>query len=139
MRKFTLLVLCVVITTLALAQQKGKASITIFSEQSSPIENATIELLRSKDSVLVKAAITDKTGIAEFENIGFSSYIVRASAVGMNTSYTSSFSIAESQTSFELPSIKLTPKPASQMQGVTVTAKKPFIQKLSDRIVVNGA
>ena len=137
MRKFTLIVLCVLITTLALAQQKGKASITIFNEQSSPIENATVELLRSKDSVLVKAAITDKTGIAEFENIGFSSYIVRASAVGMNTSYTSSFSVDESQTSIALPAIKLNPKPASQMQGVTVTAKKPFIQKLSDRIVVN--
>jgi iron complex outermembrane receptor protein len=137
MRKFTLSVLCVLMTTLAFAQQKGKASITILNEQKLPAENVTVELLRSKDSVLVKTSITDKAGIAEFENIGFNSYIIRASAVGMNNGYTNSFSVTESQTSIELPSISLTPKPASQLQNVTVSAKKPFIQKLSDRIVVN--
>lgn len=137
MRKFSLFVLCTVITTLASAQQNGKISITVFNEQKSPVENATVELLRSKDSLLVKAALTDKSGIAEFENIPFNFYIIRASSIGKNAGYTNAFTLSESQTSLQLPPISLTAKPTSQLRAVTVTAKKPFIQKLSDRIVVN--
>ena len=137
MKNFTLIVLCVLSTAFVYAQQKGKISLTVFNEQKTPVENATVELLRSKDSVLVKATLTDKAGIAEFENISFNSYIIRASAVGLNTGYTNAFTTSESQTSVELPSVGLTQKPASQLQNVTVAAKKPFIQKLSDRIVVN--
>jgi iron complex outermembrane recepter protein len=59
MRKFIVFVSLVLLTTLATAQQIGKVSVTIFNEQSSPVENATIELLRSKDSLLVKSAISD--------------------------------------------------------------------------------
>ena len=35
------------------------------------LENATVELIKAKDSSLVKVAITDKNGIAEFEKISF--------------------------------------------------------------------
>jgi iron complex outermembrane recepter protein len=137
MRNFTLLLLCVAMTTLALAQQKGKASITVLNEQKLPVENATVELLGGKDSALLKTALTDKNGNADFENISLKSYIIRVSSFGMNTSYTNAFTLNESQTSINLPSISLTSKPSSQLQNVIVSAKKPFIQKLSDRIVVN--
>jgi iron complex outermembrane recepter protein len=137
MRNFTLLLLCVAMTTLALAQQKGKASITVLNEQKLPVENATVELLGGKDSALLKTALTDKNGNADFENISLKSYIIRVSSFGMNTSYTNAFTLNESQTSINLPSISLTSKPPSQLQNVIVSAKKPFIQKLSDRIVVN--
>lgn len=137
MRKFTLLSLCVLITTLALAQQKGKASITVLNEQNQPVENAIVELLRSNDSAFIKAAISDKTGSADFENLGFNTYIIRASSVGMKANYSNSFSLNETQAAIQLPPISLASKPSSQLQNVTVSAKKPFIQKLSDRIVVN--
>jgi outer membrane receptor protein involved in Fe transport len=125
------------ISVCAMAQQKGKLSLSVFNEQKSPLENATVELLRSKDSGLVKTAITDKAGLAEFENINFNSYLIRVSSVGMKTAYTNAITLNESQTSIQLPSISLVANAASQMQGVTVTARKPFIQKLTDRIVVN--
>src|SRR5436190_7165961 len=137
MKNFTLFVLCVLSVSFVFAQQKGKASITIFYDQQLPVENATVELLRSKDSGLVKTALTDKAGLAEFENIGLNSYIIRATVVGLKTGYSNLFTINESQLSMELSSISLVAKPAAQMQTVTVAAKKPFIQKLNDRIVVN--
>lgn len=137
MRKFTLFLSLVLIAVFVRAQQNGKVSIIVSNEQNLPLENATVELLRSKDSVLVKTAISDKSGLAEFENIKFNSYIVRASAVGLNTTYTNSFSLNESQALVQLPSISLKQRPASQMQNVTIAARKPFIQKLTDRIVVN--
>ena len=137
MKNFTLIVFFVLCTSFVFAQQKGKVSLTIFNDQQLPVENATVELLRSKDSGLVKTALTDKTGLAEFENIGFNSYIIRATVVGFKTGYCNLFTINESQPSMELSSISLVAKPAAQMQTVTVAAKKPFIQKLNDRIVVN--
>jgi outer membrane receptor protein involved in Fe transport len=137
MRKFTLFISLILIASFARAQQNGKISVTVFNDQNLPVENATVELLRSKDSILVKTALSDKSGLTEFENIKFNSYILRAAAVGLNTTYTNSFALNESQTLVQLPSISLKQMPASQLQNVTVSAKKPFIQKLTDRIVVN--
>jgi len=97
MKNFTLFVLCVLSTIFAFAQQKGKVSLTILNDQKLPVENATVELLRSKDSGLVKTALTDKTGIAEFENISLNSYIIRATAVGLKTGYSNPFTINESR------------------------------------------
>src|SRR5205085_12079710 len=52
------------------------------------------------------------------------------------TEYSSPFSLSAEQATITLPTITLLPK-TSQLGGVTVTGRKPFIQKLSDRIVVN--
>jgi iron complex outermembrane recepter protein len=138
MRKITLLFVCACYCFFAFAQnQKAKISITALSDQNTAIENATVELLKAKDSVLLKTALSDKTGLAEFENINPGNYIIRISAVGSNTTYTQPFILNEGQSSLTLPKLHLLPKQGSQLQAVTVTAKKPFIQKLSDRIVVN--
>lgn len=117
--------------------EKGKASIRIVNDQKLPVENATVELLRSKDSSLVKTAISDKNGLIEFDNIPFATYLVKISSINHAITYTAPFSIDRSLTSASLPEVVLAIKSATQMQGVTVTAKKPFIQKLNDRIVVN--
>jgi hypothetical protein len=124
----------------ALAQgsaPRGKATITILNDQKQALENATVELLRSKDSTLVKTAITDKNGAAEIDNIALGTYIIRASMVNYAAAYSPSFDITTEQIAVILPSINMVPKASTEMQGVTVTARKPFIQKLSDRIVVN--
>jgi hypothetical protein len=115
---------------------RGKISVTIVSDQQSAIENATVELLKAKDSSLVKVAITDKNGVAEFENISFGSYILKASSAGRVTQLSSSFNLSSDQSLVTVPKIGLQPD-AKQLGNVTVTGKKPFIQKLNDRIVVN--
>src|SRR6266496_6256544 len=121
----------------AMAQtNRGKISVTILNDQQSPVENATIELLKAKDSSLVKIAITDKNGVAEFENINFGNYILKASNAGKLAQLSSSFNLSSEQSSLTVPEIILQPD-AKQMGNVTVTGRKPFIQKLSDRIVVN--
>lgn len=137
MKKFALFISFILLTVFVSAQPKNKISIAVFNDQQLPVENATVELLRSKDSVLIKTALTDKNGVAEFENIAFNSYIIQVTAVGFNTDYSKPFMVSESQNLLELPSVRLSLKQAAQLQNVIVTAKKPFIQKLSDRIVVN--
>jgi len=116
--------------------QRGSVRVNIVNDQEAALENATVEVIKKKDSALVKAAITDKNGMAELENIRFGDYLLRVSMVNHSTQYSSSFSLTAEQSSLAIPKIVLTPK-TGQLSSVTVTARKPFIQKLSDRIVVN--
>ncbi len=81
--------------------------ITIINEKQTALENATIELLKSKDSSLVKSAITDKNGLAEFEKIAAGTYIVKASYINYASQYSDSFKVALQQTSVEIPTISL--------------------------------
>ena len=135
--KKLLLVILTLWSCIANAQTtRGKISVTVVNDQQSAIENATVELLKTKDSSLVKVAITDKNGVAEFENISFGNYLVKASSAGSVLQLSSSFSLSSDQSHVTVPQIMLQPD-AKQLGNVTVTGKKPFIQKLNDRIVVN--
>lgn len=136
MKKLTLLMLCVFSICFVFAQDKGKISIKIVNDKNIPAENATAELLRSKDSSLVKTALADKSGIAEFDALPFGSYFIKVSAIGLKTFYTQKFDITGSQPIMEVPPVSLV-QDVNQLQNVTVATKKPFIQKLNDRIVVN--
>lgn len=138
MKRILLLSACFLLCLSSFAQErKGKITATILSDGNVPVENATIELLRSKDSALVKTAISDKNGKAELEPVPINTYLVRASSINHSTTYSAVFSLDSSKPVLVLTAIRLPAKKATEMQGVTVTAKKPFIQKLSDRIVVN--
>ncbi|HEY0355794.1 MAG TPA: TonB-dependent receptor, partial [Flavisolibacter sp.] len=138
MRKILVLVLNCVIMISSFAQSPtGKASVTVLNEKNVPVESATVELLRSKDSSLVKVALTDKSGLAEFDKLGFDQYFMKVSAVSYDTRQTGTFDLKESHPEMELPAVSMAVRSNNQMQNVTITAKKPFIQKLSDRIVVN--
>jgi hypothetical protein len=137
MRKLVLTIGCVVYCLLVIAQSpKGSVEVHIINEQRSSLENATVELLRSKDSSLARTAITDKNGTAEIENISFGSYLLKISMVNHATQYSNVFTIGAEQTSLRVPEIALPPR-STDIGGVTVTSRKPFIQKLTDRIVVN--
>jgi len=137
MKKFTSFSLSVFFFVIAFGQtSRGKVSVIIVNEQQSALENSNVELLRSKDSGLVKIAIADKNGIAEFENIVFGNYLLRISMIGYDRQYSAGFSLSADQPLAELPKILLK-QSSVEMKEVTVAGKKPFIQKLSDRIVVN--
>ena len=129
--------LCAVIITLTLSAQdnkRSKVNLTVKDDKGVPLENATVQLMRSTDSALVKATITDGTGKAEIENVPHGSYILKVTIVNFITHYTSAFPV--DQEVVESPSINLQRRSA-EMKEVVVSAKKPFIQKLTDRIVVN--
>jgi hypothetical protein len=136
MRKLVLMICSVVYSLLAEAQSKGSLSVHITNDQQTSLENATIELLRSKDSSLARTAITDKSGIAEIDNIIFGSYLLKVSMVNHAANYSTVFTVSAEQASITLPDIILSAS-STAMSGVTVTARKPFIQRLTDRIVVN--
>ena len=71
--------------------QRGKITVNVVNDLGTVVENATIELRKTKDSSLAKIAITDKYGLAEFENILFGSYFVKASLVNYTPQYSTVF------------------------------------------------
>lgn len=130
----TLITICMLHT--GYAQQSGKVSLLIRNEQQSAFENVTVELLKAKDSSLVKVAITDQNGFAQFFNIPWGDFLVKTSAINYNIAFSPVFSLTAAAPEQQLASIRLERK-STQLSTVTVAAKKPFIQKLTDRIIVN--
>src|SRR5437868_5654998 len=132
-----ILVLLVVISFTRLCAQTtntGNITVTVRNENKDALENTTVQLIKGADSSLVKVAITDGQGIAEFEHIAFGSYLIKATMVNYTAAYSALFNVS-SGGQLRIP-VSLTKK-SSEMKEVIVEGKKPLIQKLSDRIVVN--
>ena len=114
--------------------QTSKISGAISDEQGKALASSTISLLKAKDSSLVKAAVSDKSGLYQFINIKDGTYFVAASSVGYSRKATQPFEVKGSDVS--VPSFALKQLPGN-MSGVTVTAKKPFIETRLDKTIVN--
>lgn len=138
MNKTFLLFIAILFAPVAFGQTTtGKILINLLNEQNTPVESATIELFKAADSSLVKTSLSDPKGTAEFDNLSLGSYYCRISSVGYSTKNSDVISVNENNSAVTVPAIKLQAVQPQQMQAVTVTAKKPFIQRLNDRIVVN--
>jgi iron complex outermembrane receptor protein len=97
---------------------------------------ATVSLLKAKDSSLVKVAVTDSAGNFSFENVKEGSYIVSASSTGHLKVYSNSFALNSAENSKELGVLQLK-EDNKTLSAVTVTAKKPFIERKLDRTIIN--
>jgi iron complex outermembrane recepter protein len=116
--------------------QRGSVKVKIVNTEQQPLENITVQLLKLKDSSLAKTALSDKSGMAEFENIPFGTYIIKTSGVNFSKQFSSPVTLSATQTSVVANEITLQPS-SVQLQEVEVNGRKPFIQRLSDRLVVN--
>lgn len=125
------------LTFSALAQTKGNViagKVTNTARQG--IEAATVSLYRAKDSVLAKSAISDAQG--EFELVGIiqGKYYLTISAAGM-AAYKSDFiEITDEKAPAPLGTIVLK-ESVKELDAVSVSAKKPFIEQKIDKMVVN--
>ena len=137
MRNIFTLAVGLLFCTISFSQNKiGKISGNITDESQKPVHSATVSLLHAKDSTLVKIAITDKEGKYEFEKIAEGKFLLSVSSVGFQKTFGQSLEITVDNSSFKAETIKLSAE-AKAIAGVTVTAKKPFIETKIDKTVVN--
>ena len=138
MRKFALITLLFFFCKIVSAQQfnNGKISLTVFDDKKNKIENASALLLKAKDSSVYKTSLSDKDAVVEFDHLPAGNYLIRISLTGYEDNYSAVVNISEQQPAVKFTDISLSPRNTS-LKEVTVVSKKPFIQKLSDRIVVN--
>jgi iron complex outermembrane receptor protein len=116
--------------------ERGKINGKVLDEQQRPVEGVTAELVRAKDSSLVKVSISGKSGIIEFESIRFGSYFIRATYLNHEKVFSAIIELSSTNSSVTINDMILKPV-AKELQTVQVTARKPFIQQMTDRIVVN--
>ena len=100
------------------------------------IDVATVSLLVREDSSLVKTALTDKQGNYFFENIKEGTYFVSAGSIGHKVVYSKSFTLSVNQSAITIEVLQLEPVD-KDLKDVTVTSKKPFIERKLDKTIVN--
>jgi hypothetical protein len=123
----------------AFAQNAPQYSVNgaVSDEQGAPVAYATVTLHRATDSTLVKGGVTDEKGVYDIEAapgpLQSTAYFIRASMVGFQTVSSSSFTLSASENRHESDKLILRPSATA----LTVAAIKPFIERKSDRLVVN--
>ena len=113
----------------------GKVKGTVAIQQKG-VEAASVSVLQAKDSSLIQIVVTDKTGEYAIENLANGSYLIMVSFASYKKAYGPVFEISNSNKSVQAPPILLATQ-ISELRGVTVIAKKPFIEQKLDRTIVN--
>ena len=101
MKKFGLSILALFVFIIGEAQ-RGSIKVNIVNDKQAALENATVEVVKAKDSSLVKAGITDKNGLAELDNIRFGDYLLRVTMINYEVQYSSFFSISAERSTVTL-------------------------------------
>lgn len=103
---------------------------------SKELSGAIVTLLKAKDSIFYKTAFCNSEGKFEFELVKNGTYFIMISHVGYQKYFSNVFEISADKLLAQLPAIEL--KEASkELQEIKVQAKKPFIERKIDRVVVN--
>ena len=137
MKQFFSLLAAMSIAIGSYAQSGGKVTGSIKDGGNQKIiDAASVSLLDSKDSSLLKTAVADKNGNFTFDNLKDGSYLVMATSLGHTKSYSRSFSLSSAQASVALEVLQLLPV-SKNLQEVSVSSKKPLIERKLDRTIVN--
>jgi hypothetical protein len=115
------------------AQSRRSIRITVQDEQKNALPGASVYLL-NRDSVTVRSGAANAAGLVEFIHLDSGTYKVKAGQAGREDGYSPWINLA-TDTSFS--GVIILPSKSSTLAGVTVVSKKPFIQFLPDKTIVN--
>lgn len=133
----TLLAVLVLSTTYLTGQAQNKLSNIkgrVEDNRKMPLVSASVSLLKSVDSAVVKLTASSKEGEFQFENIPEGKYMLLISAIGYATTYSPVINI--NGTDLQVEPILMVQQ-SKDLKAVTVAAKKPLIEQKLDRTVVN--
>ncbi len=100
-----------------------------------PLANATVSVLRTKDSAVVKLAITDKNGRFVIAGLKEGAYKLSATFVGYKNFYSDVVNV-KPDAEVDLPAFTLAKK-AGDLNDVTVAAKRQLVEVKADKTVFN--
>ena len=127
--------LFVLSSTASYAQSPTKVAGQIKDNSGKPLATATIMLYSAKDSSLKKTAVSDSKGNYEMLAIKPGRYFVSSSVVNMQKTSSPSFEVKENETA-TAPDI-ITQPSAKNLEGVTVSSKKPMVEVKADKTILN--
>ena len=114
--------------------QENEVSGVVMNQEKQPLSYVNILLLKTEDSTMIKGVTTLDDGRFSFGGVTAGEYLVKSSYIG----YQTDFRAVSVSGATDAGTIFL--KPATQdLQGVTVSFKRPTIEKKPDRLIFNVA
>jgi iron complex outermembrane receptor protein len=110
-----------------------KGSVT--DEYDKAIDIVTVSLLKSADSSLVKAALTDSAGNFEIQQDKQGEFLLAYTCMGYKNAFSTSFKLEAGQ-GFNAPALKLVSR-NQKIKDVVITSSKPMIEASAGKIVFN--
>ncbi len=134
---FCICLLLLVHTGFSQPSPPGKLGITVLDHKQVALPSATVDLLRMKDSSLIRSGTTDANGMVDFGDLPDGEYLCRISMVNYITSYKTILHNAAGKDPKALrPVIVLEPANAT-LNEVTVSGRKALVKLLADKTIVN--
>jgi hypothetical protein len=109
----------------------------VFIQNNKPAEAATVVLLNLPDSTIVMSALVNNTGAYQFSNIKPGKYVLFATMLGSNKTYSLPYSIANNQT-INVTAITLAAL-STELKEVAIIGRRPYIEVRPDKTIINPA
>lgn len=124
------------VSGLAMARNTFQVSGNVKSSNGEALPFANVFLYKSADSTFYKAVAAAVDGKFLIEDVESNSYYLKVSSVGYDDFFTPVFVINKGNPAVNFNDIGMK-ESATHLQGVQVTAKKPFIEQHLDKMVLN--
>lgn len=121
-------------TSIAQSTTAHKISGKVADAGGQPIATATITLHKKSDSTVLKMAVSNREGIYEFEQIAKGDYLISATAIGFERTFSDVTHITDH--SLLVPVIRMN-RMANELKAVAVVGRKPMIETKIDRTILN--
>jgi hypothetical protein len=119
------------------AQQVGRISGEVITDKRKAIEGVVVSLFNARDSILVKAVLTEESGKFEYIQLPFDTFYIVIAQLGFLV-YKSKVIILNAQhPEWQVPLITLVAAEATELKDISIRSKSAFIERKVDRTVVN--
>jgi iron complex outermembrane recepter protein len=132
MRVFYLLAALVYLLPFTLSAQSISGNIK--DQQGKPLAGASVSLLKTSDSAVVKLAVSSASGGYDFRDAPTGKYIVQTSFIGYATGFSQAFE--HTGISTNVKDIVLA-KSNVDLKAVTVTGSRPVVEVKADKTILN--
>lgn len=136
MKKLLPLLICLATFATSFAQTLHTVSGSVQDQQAASLPFTNVLLLKGIDSTLVKGTLTDQNGHFVLDQVPDNEYVLVVSMIGYKKFTSSKFSLNRTNHAMKWPTIQLQ-LATTELQGITVTAQKPFIEQQIDKTVLN--
>ena len=114
----------------------GEISGKVYDELQKEFPYATVSLLNSTDSTVVKGTLTSDNGSFVFKEVKAGSYLIAVYVVGYKKTFKGPYAVTTAQKNLTTGTIQMATD-AQTLKGVNIVKQKPLIERQIDKTVIN--
>jgi outer membrane receptor protein involved in Fe transport len=114
----------------------GEISGKVLDETQKEFPYATVSLLNSKDSTVVRGTLTGDNGSFQFKEVKPGNYLISIYVVGYKKTFKGPVAITSSHKKHILDRVQMVTD-AQTLKGVNIVKQKPLIERQIDKTVIN--